>query len=313
MNTATKLVAFSLLLAVPASAGGVLHDLASDVAAKLDALRASRVPAAPVPVVVKWKPQRLASVELGAPLVAMTAGDLGDGHVELFAVTTREVIAFAISEHRLKELGRVGFVGDPAVPASRDPVGAAVIEDKVLFASSSAFAHGVKVTWRGKQLVADQGATGFELCLGEHAVLVAGRNYFGDAKNGYYGVQCRELADATGKSRRVRALLGMTGKLEVTLDQAHVQFAHVGTAFALADLERDGTPELVFASGNAPGEPDEVRVVALGEDEKKPKWKKPFTAGGVAALAVGDFDNAPTAIAAVRLIGSTRVDLWRLN
>jgi hypothetical protein len=313
MNTATKLVAFSIAMAVPAHAGGVLHDLASEVAAKLDALRAAHVPAVPVPVVVKWKPQRVASVELGAPLVAMTAGDIGDGHVELFVVTTREVIAFAINEHHLKELGRASFVGEPAVPGSRDPVGASVIEERVLYASSSAFAHGVKVTWQNKQLVAAQGATGFELCAGEHAVLVAGRNYFGDAKNGYYGVQCRDLADPAGKPRRARALLGMTGKLDVALDQAHFQFAHVGTAYALADLERDGTPELVFASGNAPGEADEVRVVALGEDEKKPKWKKAFTAGGVAALAVGDFDNAPTAIAAVRLIGSTRVDLWRLN
>jgi hypothetical protein len=105
----------------------------------------------------------------------------------------------------------------------------------------------------------------------------------------------------------------MTGKLDVTVDDARYAFAKVGTAFELADLDRDGKPELVYASASAPGEPDEVRAVTLGEDDKKTKWKKAFTAGGVAGIAVGDFDGAPAVIAAVRLVGSTRVDFWRLN
>ncbi|MEO8840756.1 MAG: hypothetical protein ABI591_30550 [Kofleriaceae bacterium] len=313
-NARNYLVIVAMAFAVPARAG-VLHDLASDVAAKLDAIRAAHaVPPAPVPVAVKWKPIRIASEELGAPLVALVAGDLrGDGRDELYAVTTREVVAFGFAAHRLKELGRVTFVGEPAVPASRDPVGAAVIAGRVLFASSSAYAHGVKVSWHGKQLVAELGDTGMELCAGEHAVLVPGRDYFGDDKNGYYGVRCRELADHAGTPQRARALLGMTGKLEITVDAAHYTFPKVGTAFELADLDRDGKPELVYASASAPGEPDELRAVTLGEDENKTKWKKAFTAGGVAGIAVGDFDGAPAAIAAVRLVGSTRVDVWRLN
>jgi len=300
--------------AQPARAEGVLHDLASEIATRLDALRAAHAPKPAVPVAVKWKPQRLSSIELGAPLVALTAGDLdGDGRAELYAVTTHEVIAFAVGEHHVKELSRVAFVGEPAVPASRDPVGTAVVEGRVVYASSSAFARGIKVSWRGKQLAADLGESGFELCAGERAVLVAGRDYFGDDKNGYYGVRCAEIADAAGKPQRARALLGMTGKLEVTVDAAHYAFAKIGTAFELADLDRDGKPELVFASANAPGEADEVRAVTLGDDEKKTKWKKAFNAGGVAGIAVGDFDGAPAVIAAVRLVGSTRVDLWRLN
>ena len=289
-------------------------DIANDVAAKLEAIRVANAPKIATPVAVKWKPVRIASEELGAPLVALVAGDLrGEGRTELFVVTTREVIAFGFVDHRIKELARVGFLGEPAMPASRDPVGAAVIEGNTLFASSSAYARGVKVTWHGKQLVADPGEAGVELCAGERAVLVAGRNYFGDDKNGYYRVRCRELADAAGAPQRVRAVLGMTGKLEITVDQSRFSFAKVGTAFELADLDRDGKPELVYASASAPGEPDEVRAVTLGDDDKKTKWKKAFTAGGVAGIAVGDFDGAPAVIAAVRLVGSTRVDLWRLN
>ena len=315
MSTATKLVVvLGVMVAVPARAGGVLHDLASDVAAKLEAIRAAHAPKVAVPVAVKWKPVRLASEELGAPLVALVAGDLrGDAREELYAVTTHEVIAFGVVEHRLKELSRVAFLGDVAIPASRDPVGAAVIEGRVLLASSSAYARGVKVSWHGKQLVAELGDAGVELCAGERAVLVPGRDYFGDDKNGYYRVRCRELADSAGKPQRARALLGMTGKLDVTVDDARYAFAKVGTAFELADLDRDGKPELVYASASAPGEPDEVRAVTLGDDDKKTKWKKAFTAGGVAGIAVGDFDGAPAVIAAVRLVGSTRVDFWRLN
>jgi hypothetical protein len=308
------LIMLSVLVAQPARAEGVLHELATEIATRLDALRAAHAPKPIVPIAVKWKPQRLSSIELGAPLVALTAGDLdGDGRAELYAVTTHEVIAFALVEHRLKELSRVAFVGEPAVPASRDPVGAAVIEGRVMYASSSAFARGIKVSWRGKQLTADLGEPGVELCAGERAVLVAGRDYFGDDKNGYYGVRCAEIADATGKPQHARALLGITGKLEVTVEAAHYSFAKIGAAFELADLDRDGKLELVFASANAPGEPDEVRAVTLGDDEKKTKWKKAFSAGGVAGIAVGDFDGAPAVITAVRLVGSTRVDLWRLN
>ena len=75
MSTATKLVVLlGVMVAVPARAGGVLHDLASDVAAKLEAIRAAHAPKVAVPVIVKWKPVRLASEELGAPLVALVAG-----------------------------------------------------------------------------------------------------------------------------------------------------------------------------------------------------------------------------------------------
>ena len=339
--TCTYTILLALLCAT--ANAGVLHDIANDIAAKLAALRASHGPKPPVPVAVKWHPVKLTpSFELGAPIVALAAGDLdGDGKPELYAVTTREVIAFAVTDHHVKELARVPFAGDVAVPAPRDPVGAAVIEGRTLVASSSAFVHGLRVSWRGRQLAGDMGAPGIELCAGEHVPLAAGRDYFGDDKAGegpprstaeggakvndkagYYGVRCADLADPAGHVLRVRATLGLTGKLDVAVARCEgdacqrtsdVAIAKAGTAFELADLDRDGRPEVIFASANAPGEPDDVRVVTVGEDDHKTKLKKTFSAGGVAALAVGDFDGAPAIIAAVRLVGSTRVDLWRMN
>jgi hypothetical protein len=290
-------------------------------------LRAAHTPklVPPVPIAVTWKPQRLTpSLELGAPLVAMTAGDLdGDGKVELYAVTSREVIALAVtSDRHVTELARVAFTGEAAVPAPRDAVGTAVIDGHALYASSSAFVRGIVVTWRGKRLVGDPGEPGATLCPGERAQLVFGRNYFGDDKAGYYAVRCRDVPDASGHLVRVRAVVGLSGKLDVTLASCtgatcehagDYSVAHAGTAFDIADLDRDGTPEVVVAGAAAPGDPDDVRVFSIGDDERKPKWKKAFTAGGVAALAVAELDGAPAIIAAVRLVGATRIDLWRLD
>jgi hypothetical protein len=302
----------------------VLHDIAQEIATRVAALRTAHAPKRPVPIAIKWRPVKLTpSFELGAPILALAAADLdGDNKPELYAVTTREVIAFAVSDHHVKEVARVPFAGDAAVPAPRDPVGAAVVEGRTLVASSSAFVHGLRVTWRNKQLSGDSGDVGIELCAGEHVPLAAGRNYFGDDKSGYYGVRCKDVPDPEGKVLRVRGTLGLTGKLDVAIARCEgdtcqrtsdVTIGKAGTAFELADLDRDGRPEVVFASANAPGEADDVRVVTLGDDERKTKLKKTFNAGGVAALAVGDFDGAPAIIAAVRLVGSTRVDLWRLN
>ena len=56
-----------------ARADGVLHDLANDIRARLAAAAQAHavklVP--PVPIAVKYKPARLGSLDLGAPLVAL--------------------------------------------------------------------------------------------------------------------------------------------------------------------------------------------------------------------------------------------------
>jgi hypothetical protein len=324
---------------VHADDGGFLHQLAHDVASRLDAIQAAHVPrlVPPVPVAVAWRPQKLTPpLDLGAPVVALTAADLdGDGKAELYAVTAREVIAIGYSDRRVKELGRVAFVGERMVPESRDVVGSAIASGKVILASSSSFAHALRVSWRGKTLVADAGEPGFELCAGEHVQLATGRNYFGDAQNATYGVRCRDdLVEADGHPLHVRAQLSVAGKLDVNVDRcaptapgapsshcvhtASYTFTHVGVGFDIADLDRDGRPEVVFAGASAPGDPDDqehLRVVTLGDEEKKTKLKKTFIAEGIAGIVVADLDGdgKPEVIAALRLVGSGRTDIWRMN
>jgi hypothetical protein len=294
---------------------GFLHRLAHEAQRRVDAQLAARPPVLvpPRPIAVKWRPIKLASLDLGAPLVALTAGDLdGDGRAELYAVTTRDVIAIGWRGRRLDEVARVAFAGDRALPSPRDPVGTAVVDGGVLVATTSSFQHALRVSWQGKALVAAPGEADFELCTGEHGKLAPGRNYF---ENMTYGVRCRDMVDATGAPLHVRGELALTGKLAVDAGPAHFEIPDAGTAFELADLDRDGTPEVIYAGAGAPGDPDIVKVVSLGGDTHKPRWKKPFAAGGVAGIAVGDLDGDKVAetVAAVRLIGATRVDLWRLE
>lgn len=279
----------------------------------------------PVPLRVAWKAVRVGSLDLGAPLVAMTAADLDrDGKGELYAVTSREVIAFGLEARKVKELGRVAFTGTPAVPAPRDVVGTAVVEGAELVAGVSSWAAELRVRWQGKTLIGQSGAPGFLVCVDERAALVPGRNHFGDALAPMHGVRCRrDLVDAEGHPLRVRAVLTGT-KLEIAVERCSAlgvcqpavkhEYKEYGVAFEIADVDRNGTPEVIVSGAGAPGDPDAVKVIALGSDDKKGTFRHRFN-GGVAGIAVidSDGDGAMEVIAAVRLVGATRVDLWRFN
>lgn len=308
-----------------------LHDLVRDVRARLDAAIVARPPklVPPKKVDVKWKLAKLGSLDLGAPLVTLTGADLdGDGRGELYALTTRDVIALGIRGKKLEELGRVAFAGEAAVPQPRDVVGTAVVVNGELVASVSSWARSLRVRWQGKVLVASPGEPGFVLCPGEVAQLAPGRNYFGDAQTGHYGARCRSgLVEPDGHPMRVRAQLSLTNHLEIDVERCAAvnlgcqkvgrhEYAAAGVAFDIADIDRDGKPEVIMAGAGAPGDPDLLKVVSLGDDEKRQaKLRKGFAAGGIAGIAAADLDNDGLAevVAAVRLVGATRVDLWRIE
>ncbi|HEX2689797.1 MAG TPA: VCBS repeat-containing protein [Kofleriaceae bacterium] len=306
---------------------GYLARLAGAVRARLDEAAAAHahtlVP--PVPVVPRWKPQKLGSLDLGAPVVAVAAADLdGDNKAELYLVTSREVIAVGVAG-KLRELGRIAFTGDPASPASRDVVGTAVVEGRTLFAGVSAWATELRVEWRGKTVFGKPGPGGFRVC-GERLQLATGRNHFREGPAALFGARCRgDLTDPAGYPLRVRGELSAAGVLEVAVEKCAVegagcqpagtfQYKDVGVAFEIADVNRDGTPDLVASSASAPGDADAIRVIPLGSPAAKPVFRKPFN-GGVAGIAVADIDGdgVPEVIAVVRLAGSPRVDLWRLD
>jgi hypothetical protein len=325
----------AIAAAAPARAGGpgaagddsYLGRLAAQVTERLDALAAAHAPklVPPVPVRVAWRPAKLGSLDLGAPLAALAAADLdGDGKAELYAVTSREVVGIAIRGGKATELGRIAFTGPRAVPEPRDAVGTALLEGGELVAASSAWTSELRIAWQGGKLVGREGGPGFLVCPQERASLVPGRNYFGPAAGAFYAARCRDLVDPGGYPLRIRAQLAPTGKLAVTIEKcaaggkacrpdAAFELAGVGVAFEIADVDRDGTPEVIVSDDAAPGDPDFVKVVSAAAPQGRPLFKKTFQAG-VAALAAidSDGDGVEEVIAAVRLAGATRVDLWRL-
>lgn len=303
--------------------GRLAHAVRSRLAAAAAGHATPLVP--PVPVAVKWRPQKLGSLDLGAPLVAVAAADLdGDGKAEAYLVTSREVIAVGFAG-RLHKLGKVAFGGDPAVPASRDVVGTAVVDGRAVTATVSSWARDLRVEWNGRTLSARPGPGGFLIC-GDRLQLAPGRNYFREVGAAMFGARCRgDLVDAAGAPLRIRAELAVTGTLDVAVERCggggddcrtagSYQYRDVGVAFEIADVDRDGTPELIASSASAPGDADAVRVIALGAPATRPMFKKPFN-GGVAGIVVadGDGDGVAEVVAVVRLAGAARVDLWRLD
>ena len=154
-----------------------LGRLATAVRARLAEATAAHAPkvAPPVPFKPKWKASRIGWLDVGGPIVAAVAADLdGDGKAELYLVTPKEVVAVSLAG-KVKELGRVAFHGDLAVPQPRDVVGNAVIDGGVLIAAVSTYAKDMRVEWKSHQLVGKHGPGGFLMC-GERQQLSAGRS-----------------------------------------------------------------------------------------------------------------------------------------
>lgn len=288
--------------AVPARDAGFVQRLIAEARARIDAAIAARPPVLvpPKKIAVKWRLTKVASIDLGAPLLALT----GD-KTRLYAVTPREVIVLSMQGKKLVELARVALTGERAMPAPRDVIASAILEGDVVVVSVSTLAKNVRLHWVDKALVAEQGQPGFALCAGESLTLTAGRNYFGDL----YTSRCASMVDAEGRVLNVRGDVSVANMLTVTAPTGTFEYKDAGVAIELADIDHDGTPEVIYSAAAAPGDADTLRVLSLGDDQKKPKLKKAFTAGGIAGIAGVGSD----VFVAVRLVGSSRVDLWRIE
>lgn len=304
------LVGFVLLaLCSDATAGrdDFVQRLLTETRARIDAAIAARPPVLTPPkkIAVKWRLAKVGSLDLGAPLVALTGGSLvRGGHGELYAVTPREVIALGVGK-KLVELGRVVLTGERAMPAPRDVIASAIVDGDAVVVHVSSFAKSVRFRWVDKALVAEAGDVGYAMCAGEQAMLTPGRNYFGDS----YASRCASVVDAEGRPQKLRGDVSVANKLMVATGASTFEYKDAGVAFELADIDHDGTPEVIYSAAAAPGDADTLRVLSLGDDEKKPKLKKAFTAGGIAGIATVGGE----VFVAVRLVGASRVDVWRVE
>ena len=327
-----------------------LAQLAARARAVLVRLQAERLDAArrPTAIEVRWAPRRIATLDVGGTLGALQGADLDrDGVPELYAVTDQAVLVYAISSaptasSKVRELARLAFVGDEATVRPRDAVSTLSLDEATgeVMAGSSSYARSVRARWQGGALVALEALDGLPLCMHRRGTLVPGRNYFADrggvattsaleavaawrpGKDAFFGERCRQgLILADGKTASAEVRLPVDGPLQVTVQAEcgrpcapqRYELTSSGVAFDIGDVDRDGRMDVAYSGAGAPGDRDAVRVVPVA-DPRRTLFRRAFT-GGVAALAMVDLDSdgATEVVVAVRLPGSPRVDLWRLN
>jgi hypothetical protein len=328
--------------AAPPDAG--LERLWRRVRQAVEQAAAERAPRPPVRVAVTWRERRVASVDLGAPLLALAAADLdGDGRAELVALTTSSVVLLAATAKGLRELARASLPGDPALIRPRDPVGVLAVDGRggraVLLARSSELAEGVALTWQGGALREERRVAGFPICAGAQADLAPGRNDFGgptvrwderaparfDPPPAFYSAVCRgDLPDPAGRPLAVTAVVDTERVAHVACRAAQGEcpvgpvqggdYAGVGVAIEVADIDNDGSPELLTTRGGAPGDRDRVSIYSRQGGRVARVFSKEFHAG-VVGLVAGDLDGDGDreVVAAARFVGSNQVNFWTLN
>lgn len=335
--SAAALVA-AVALGAPARAeAGPLDEFLGRIKEALDAAAAARVPRPPVPVPVKWEARKLGSLALAAPLVALEFGDLDrDGRDELVGLTTGEILVLAAASATIT--ARAPLPPAPALIRSRDPVGTLVIDGAAITARTSEQAAAFRYRFAaGKLVLEPDPVAGFPLCAALTAELSPGRNHFDEATARwtakppvelaapFYAVECREHAGADGKPMATFAVADLGRKLAVSClrpggqtpcpaDALAATELDAGYAFEVADVDRDGHVEVIAARAVAPGRKDQVRAYGFTGGQPRQVFDHRFD-GGVVALAAPDLDGdgALEVIAAVRLWGQTRIDLWVLT
>lgn len=316
----------------PGSLAALWQLVDSELAAASAALAPPPTP--PTPVAVTWKARRVASLDLGAALLALAVGDLdGDGRGELVALTERAIVVLSPARRGLVERARIAVPAAPASIRPRDPVGALSIlagdHGGEIWARSSAAGLAARYRLVDGALQEVGSEAGFPFCPGEATELAPGRNYAAGVGPPFLNRRCRaDAVDATGRRVHAQATVGVDGALTLVIETRcpaggpacpptrTITVDGAGVAVEVDDVDRDGRLELITSAAGAPGDADAVVVRRLGPTGlvPRPLFKRSFS-GGIAALGSGDVDGDGDrdVFAAVRLAGARKVDLWLLD
>jgi hypothetical protein len=331
---ATASVATAAPLAPPVApdGGGVIGALWRDAVAELEAASAARLPplVPPTPRPVRWKARRIASLDLGGPLLALAAVDLdGDRADELIALTEGHVIALGAHGAGLRERARLRVPAEAPAVRPREPIGVVAAVGAEVVARSSSSARGARYGWRDGRLVELAPVAGFPACA-DRTIELAGRPQLrrGRRRRAVGGA----VPDRDRRSGRPRHRGG--GHRRDHRDGDHHRRDPVRRRAARLSADHHRDPRAGRGRDRARRRRSRRRLRGPGHRQRsarrrrrgrgvapdrarlrpKPLFRRGFL-GGVVALAVGDVDGDGDreAFAAVRLVGGRKVDLWLLD
>lgn len=327
----------SMLIPVLAMAKPWPHwdSVISDAEKRLQAQVKERLSRLPHPIEIKWAPRRIADFDFGDPVLAAAPADVVPGGAEELVVVTAEeiIILGGIGRRRAEVLARATLPGADAKIRPRDPVGDVVMvrgsSGPELWVRSSARAKGTRYSV-SLPLAPIGEISGFPVCPGKLAKLVAGKNQLSGAEQAlpdlFYGARCaRDFFDVTGHPAAGQAVLEPGHALTVKAlsctspgsgcsASGAQQLEAVGSAYSLADLDRDGLLEVVAAAANAPGTSERVTVFELRGSRMEVGYHHDFKLGA-ASVVIGQFDDDTEleVLSVHRRFRRTPVELWLWN
>ena len=269
---------------------------------KVDAdLEALTLAGAPTPVSTRPLELNLGVLARVSGLpAAMTLADVdGDRHAELLAIVGDTLITWS-ADGRVRD--RLELSGALSTRPTREPFGLLSFNNGRLLAWSSRREKPESFTWQkdGWRSAgnADALSIGLVTLASRPGYASFGRELVWAGKNVVWPEPVQQWATFGALALGV----GPSGTAAVARGQAPAnQLSGVGSGSTLADLDADGTAEVIVTSARSTGDGDEVRVISLGAfestqarsgniNEAAVAWQKKLEGRAIVAAA-GDLDG----------------------
>ena len=277
--------------------------LASTVDADLQAMTMASSPSSVVPASTPLKLGLGVLTKLSSPPAAIAVGDLdGDKRAEIVVLTDDDLLVFFADG---RPLARYDLRGLPVSNRpTREPFGAVSITLGQIAWLSGRRAHGETLKFTGGSF-AKNGTVTDEVALdGVSVRLVPGLNAFA-AEAGWFGKSVLLPALLTTTNTRVGVALFLFANGTGSITRGLVPttfFSGAPSAAVIADLDGDGTPELLVTSARFFPDGDELKVLSIAAvegiaarsgslAEATAVWSGPTPRGRVLSSAAGDLDG----------------------
>jgi len=263
----------------------------------------------------------------GRQVLALAAADVdGDGRVELLALQPRTVTVLKLKQGaRGWAKALMASLRSPLAGMSpRRVMGALVAQDldgdgrAEVLARSSELEKGARLTFDGNQLIPQGDFWGYPLftegdgagvAKGVTCRAVAGKDLLDGATlssgagasgrpplpTAFYGMVRVQVPRQQGGPLSYYGVAEQSGRLRIfegALTRQVAELPTAGVAFDLADLDDDGSLELITSDANGPDKEDRVTIYRLsGHHGPQITWRGARLGGRVTALTHGDLDG----------------------